>query len=135
MYNCCVHILRTFCSFTSSLIMEWFWSFSEHIYLWTMSSPLFFRALTSSTRQKADQTCDKTCPRMDSRTPPPSPPKSRITVTWGRRHNHSNTTTAANKGIFASPDASGRGQPFLLLYLPCRMGEEPVSSVYCCQGR
>ena len=61
---------------------------------------------------------------------PPSGSKLRITVAWGRRYNDVATTTATNEGIFAFPNAAGRGQPFLLLYLPFCMGEEPVSSVY-----
>ena len=51
-------------------------------------------------------------------------------TTLQRRYNGVATTTATNEGSFAFPNAAGRGQPFLLLYLPFCMGEEPVSSVY-----
>ena len=61
----------------------------------------------------------------------PSGSKSRITVAWGRRYNGVATTTAT---IFAFPNAAGRGQPFLQLYLPFCMGKEPVSSIYCRPG-
>ena len=65
---------------------------------------------------------------------PPSPSKSSITVGWGRRHNDGDTTTTANEGISAFPNALGRGQPFLLVYLPFWLGEGPVSSVSCRHG-
>ena len=65
---------------------------------------------------------------------PPPRAKLRITVASGRRHNDGDTTTATNEGIFAFPNVAGRGQPFLRLYLPFCMGEEPVSSVFCRPG-
>ena len=65
---------------------------------------------------------------------PPSRSKSRITVTSGGHHKDSDTTMATNKGIFAFPNTTGRGQPFLRLYLPFCIGEGPVSSVFCRPG-
>ena len=93
-------------------------------------SPLFRRALTSSTHQKVDQMHDKTyiSPYEFMIIVPRSPSKSPPNGHLGRRHDNGNTTTTANEGIFAFPNAPGRGQPFLLLYLPFFMGEGPVST-------
>ena len=53
----------------------------------------------------------------------------------GRGHNNDgDTTTAGNEGIFAFPNASGRGQPFPFLYLPFCVGDGPLSNTSCRPG-
>ena len=44
----------------------------------------------------------------------------------GEQENDGDTTTATNDEISAFQSTPGRGQPFLLLYLPFCMGEGPV---------
>ena len=75
--------------------------------------------------------CDKTCPHMGLWSPSPHQVQNQGLPLLGDDVIDVATTTAT---IFAFPNAAGRGQPFLQLYLPFCMGEEPVSSVYCRPG-
>ena len=128
--------------------MKWFWKFSGHIYSWTMRalsdvvsarrklliSPSFCAALTlvAPHIKKSTKCMTKHIPIYIHDHHPSSklPPNRHL----GYHHNADDTTTAANEGIFAFPNAPGRGQPFLLLYLPFCMGEGPLSSVFCRPG-
>ena len=92
-----------------------------------MFSPPFRLALTSSTHHKADQMHDKAHPHMDSWS---SSPYRLQNQGYPLLFDDVATTPAANEEVFAFLNALGRGQSFLLVYLPCWMGNEPVSSVY-----